>query len=141
MTKIIGLFVCVLCTLNALAAQTPEKPQPEIAQEDVVRISTSLIAIPVSVLDRNGRFVPDLREEQFRVFEDGIEQQIAYFESADKPFTVALLLDVSDSTRFKLKDIQDAAAEFLDQLRPDDRMLVIAFDRYVKLMCETTSDR
>jgi len=66
----------VLCTLNALAAQTPEKPQPEIAQEDVVRISTSLIAIPVSVLDRNGRFVPDLREEQFRVFEDALSNRL-----------------------------------------------------------------
>src|SRR6185295_8603382 len=70
-----------------------------------------------------------------------IEQRIAYFDSADKPFTVALLLDISDSTKFKLKEIQDAAIAFTEQLRPEDRVIVVAFDSKVNIITEATSDR
>ena len=113
----------------------------KIADDDVVRVSTVLVTLPVSVMDRHGRFVPDLRQEQFRLYEDGIEQEVAYFEGAEKAFTVALLLDTSDSVRFKLGDIQTAAIAFLDQLRPDDRIIVVAFDKRVTVLSEATNDR
>lgn len=131
-----ALFVFTLC----LAAQTSQEPF-EVSEDDVLRVSTSLVTVPVSVFDRSGRFVPDLRREQFKLFENGVEQEVAYFEGMDKPFTVALLLDTSDSTRFKLEEIQRAAAAFLDQLRPADRVLLIAFDSRVRVLSEATSDR
>ena len=121
-----------------------QKPPPvdqNASDIDVVRVSTNLVTVPVSVMDRQGRFIPDLKQEQFHIYEDGIEQPIAYFESAEKPFTVALMLDTSDSTRFKLKDIQDAALEFVEQLRPDDRVIIAAFDRNLAVLAEATSDR
>ena len=133
------LFIVLLVVASSYGQE--QNPPQQIAEDDVVRVSTSLVTVPVSVMDRQGRFIPNLREGQFHIYEDGLEQKIAYFESAEKPFTVALMLDTSDSTRFKLKDIQDAALEFVEQLRPDDRVIVAAFDKNIAVLAEATSDR
>ena len=106
----------------------------------MVRVDTSLVTVPVSVLDRQGRFVPNLKREDFSVFENGLEQSIAYFEPAEKPFTVALLLDTSASTHFHLSEIKEAAIEFTKQLRPQDRVLVISFNDEVLLLTEATNN-
>src|SRR5215213_3161455 len=95
---------------------TPSPNEPEEVDEgDVVRVNTTLVSIPVTVMDRNGRFIPNLRQQDFRVYEDGVEQQVAYFASVEKPFTVALVIDTSASTRFRLDEIQDAAFAFINQ--------------------------
>lgn len=121
---------------------TPKNDDPEeVGEGDVVRVNTTLVSIPVSVMDRNGRFIPDLRQEDFRIFEDGVEQQVAYFASVEKPFTVALVIDTSASTQFRLDEIQDAAIAFVNQLRPDDRVIVVSFDEQVRVLAEATSDR
>src|SRR6185295_14231686 len=130
------LFIAVALFTISLSAAAQVEPA-----DDVVRVSTNLVTVPISVLDRNGRFIPGLKQEQFHLFENGIAQDIAYFDSADKPFTVALLLDISDSTKFKLKEIQDAAIAFTEQLRPEDRVIVVAFDSRVNIISEATSDR
>ena len=97
-------------------------------REEVLRIDTSLVVVPLRVVDLNGRFVPNLRKENFRVFEDSNEQKIAYLDTDNAPFTVALVLDVSDSARFKLREIHEAAIAFVNQLRSDDRAIVFALD-------------
>ena len=134
-----GLLIVLFVVISSYGQE--QNPPQQVAEDDVVRVSTTLVTVPVSVMDRQGRFIPGLTEEQFHIYEDGIEQKIAYFENAEKPFTVALMLDTSDSTRFKLKDIQDAALEFVDQLRPDDRVIVAAFDKNIAVLAEATSDR
>jgi Ca-activated chloride channel family protein len=138
-------LVAALCVVasSAFAQQPkpPKAPAQEPAEDEVVRISTNLVTVPVGVMDRRGRFIPDLTQEQFHLFENGIEQEIAYFENAEKPFTVALLLDTSDSTRFKLPEIQAAAIAFIEQLRPDDRVIVVAFAKSVNVLAEATNDR
>ena len=116
-------------------------PGPEeVGEGDVVRVDTTLVTVPVSVLDRQGRFVPNLRREDFSVFENGVEQPIAYFEPAEKPFTVALLLDTSASTHFHLSEIKEAAIAFAKQLRPQDRVLIVSFNDEVLLLTEATND-
>jgi VWFA-related protein len=116
-------------------------PGPEeVSEGDVVRVDTSLVSVPVSVLDRDGRFIPDLKREDFTVFENGVQQSIAYFEPADKPFTVALLLDTSPSTQFHIWQIKEAAIAFAKQLRPQDRVLVVSFNDQVLLLTEVTND-
>ena len=105
-----------------------------------MRVDTTLVTVPVSVLDRQGRFVPNLRREDFSVLENGIEQSIAYFEPAEKPFTVALLLDTSPSTQFHISEIKEAAIAFAKQLRPEDRVLIISFSDEVLLLTEATND-
>jgi Mg-chelatase subunit ChlD len=129
-------------TKKASPSGQPAEPTPEEGgEEEVVRVSTSLITVPVTVTDRDGKYVTDLRREEFHVFEDGVEQQIAFFEPVERSITVALLLDVSDSTKFRIKDIQEAAIAFLEQLRPEDRVIVVSFDKRVQLLAEATNDR
>jgi Ca-activated chloride channel family protein len=117
-----------------------EAKDEEVDEGDVVRIDTSLVTVPVSVLDRQGRYVPGLRKEDFRVLENGMEQRIAYFEPTEKPFTVALVLDMSASTHFHLWEIKAAAIAFAKQLRPQDRVLVVTFNDEVLLLTEATND-
>src|SRR5207253_9577733 len=112
----------------------------EVGEGEVIRVNTALVSVPVSVLDRQGRFVPNLRKEDFSVFENGIEQPIAYFEPAEKPFTVALILDTSPSTHFHLWEIKEAAIAFASQLRPQDRVLVVSFNDQVLLLTEATNE-
>jgi VWFA-related protein len=126
----------VVASSSAVSAPGPE----EVSEGDVVRIDTALVTVPVSVLDRQGRFIPDLRREDFKVFENGVEQSVAYFEPADKPFTVALLLDTSPSTHFHLWEIKEAAIAFARQLRPQDRVLIVSFNEQVLLLTEVTND-
>jgi VWFA-related protein len=113
----------------------------EVSAGDVIRISTDLVTVPVSVLDRDGRFVPGLRSKDFRVFEDGLEQKISYFEPTESPFTVALVLDTSASTRFHLSEIKEAAIAFAKQLRPQDRVLVMTFSDRLLVLTEATNDQ
>ena len=123
-------------------SQTPSADESqEVDEGDVVRVDTTLVSIPVTVMDRNGRFIPDLRQQDFRIYEDNVEQQVAYFASVEKPFTVALVIDTSASTRFRLEEIQDAAIAFVNQLRADDRVIIVSFDEDVRVLTEATSDR
>jgi VWFA-related protein len=129
--------------LGASVSAAPTDLSPaveEVGEGDVVRIDTNLVTVPVSVMDRQGRFVPDLKKEAFSVFENGVEQRIAYFEPTEKPFTVALLLDTSASTHFQLPEIKEAAIAFAKQLRPQDRVLVVTFNEQVLLLTEVTND-
>jgi Ca-activated chloride channel homolog len=113
----------------------------EVGEGDVVRVETTLISIPVSVMDRDGKYIPNLRKEDFRVWEDGTEQQVAYFGSTEIPFTVVLMIDTSGSTRSKLQEIQNAAIAFVEQLRADDRVIIVSFSDKIKVHSRATSDR
>jgi Mg-chelatase subunit ChlD len=123
------------------ATSTQNSGPEEVSAGDVVRVDTTLVSIPVTVMDRDGKYIPNLRKENFRVWEDGVEQQVAYFASTEKPFTVALLIDTSGSTKDKLQDIQDAAMAFVNQLRADDRVMVVSFDDKIRVLTQPTSDR
>lgn len=113
----------------------------EVDAGDVIKINSTLITIPVSVMDRDGRYVPNLQKEEFRIWEDGVEQEVAFFQSVDKPFSVVLMLDTSPSTQFRLEDIQDAAISFVNQLRNDDKVMVVSFNDDIKILSEFTTDR
>ena len=113
----------------------------EVEAGDVIKVDTTLVTLPVSVTDRNGRYIPNLRKEDFRLWEDGVEQQVAFFNAVDKPFSVVLMIDTSGSTRFRLEDIQNAAITFVNQLRRDDKVMVVSFDNDVQVLSEFTTDR
>jgi Ca-activated chloride channel homolog len=121
--------------------QQPQQKPEEHVDSDVIKIDTSLVSIPVTALDRDGRYIPFLRKEDFRLFEDGVEQEIADFSPVTVPLHVVLLLDTSRSTVFKLEDIQAAAVAFVEQLRPNDQVMVVSFDSKVYVDSEFTSDR
>jgi VWFA-related protein len=82
-----------------------------------------------------------VRREEFKIFENGVEQQLAYFSNDEQPFTVVLLLDMSYSSVFRLEDIQLAARIFVAKLREHDRVMVVSFDEKPHVLCEATNDR
>ena len=120
--------------------QQPTPPE-EVDSGDIIRVNTTLITMPVTAMDRDGRYVPNLQKEDFRIWEDGVEQDVAFFQSVDKPFSVVLMLDTSPSTKFRLEDIQDAAISFVDQLRSDDKVMVVSFNDDIRILSEFTTDR
>ena len=121
--------------------KVPPPPPPVVEDDEVIQIETNLVTLPVSVLDRDGRFVAGLRQQDFQIFENGVQQKIDIFQSIEKPFTVVLMLDVSPSTQFQINEIQNAAITFVDQLRPDDKVMVVAFDREIHVLCQPTNNR
>ena len=116
-------------------------PGGETVEGDVIRFDTALVTVPVSVMDRYGRYVPLLRRGQFRITENGVEQKIAYFATTDAPFSVVLLIDTSGSTQLRLDDIQKAAIEFVDKLKATDSVMVMSFDDRIEVQCKATTDR
>ena len=116
-------------------------PNGETVEGDVIRTDTALVMVPVSVMDRSGRYVPLLKRENFRISENGVEQKIAYFATTDSPFTVVLLIDTSGSTHFKLDEIQDAAIDFVSKLKDNDSVMVMSFDDRISVECRATTDR
>lgn len=123
------------------ANQSNVKKQTGSSDDEIVRIETNLITIPVSVFDRDGLYIPGLGQSDFRIFEDGVEQDIAYFGTTDKPFTVALVLDTSQSTKYKIEEIRQAATAFVRNLKAQDKVMVISFQRDIHLLTKPTSDR
>lgn len=129
-------------TATPVPTPPPEPPSESVADDgDVIRVNTQLVSIPVRVMDKKGRFIGGLTRDNFRALEDGVEQDIAIFSSEHEPFTVALVLDMSYSTTFKIAEIQSAAIAFIDQLRPQDKVMVVSFDQDVHMLCEATADR
>src|SRR6478672_46518 len=109
--------------------------------EDVIRVSTDLVTVPVSVFQRSGVYVSGLRRNDFKVFDNGKEQEIAYFGNNEVPFSVVLLIDTSGSTDSKIRDIQTAALDFVGNLLPTDKVMVAQFSDGLDTLCDFTSDR
>jgi VWFA-related protein len=111
------------------ASQAPSgEAGEEVGEGDVVRVETQLVSVPAVVYDQTGRPVVTLRPENFTLYEDGRPQRISNFATTEAPFEVALLLDTSGSTRADVALIRRAANAFIDALRANDRVAVIAFN-------------
>lgn len=125
---------------KAQLAGERETTETKVA-DDVIRVDTDLVVIPVQINDRGGKPVSDVRRGEFKIFENGVEQEIAYFSDGEQPFTVALVLDMSYSSVFKLQEIQKAAMTFVNQLRSDDKVMIVSFDEKARVLCEPTNNR
>src|SRR6266511_5857649 len=114
----------------------------EVGEGEVVHITANLVSVPVSVIDRQGKYVVDLQQKDFRIYEDGVEQLITNFSNIDQPFSVVLLMDTSGSTASFLGQMKGAAKSFVEQLRPVDTVQPIYFHGEIKpLTTNSTSDR
>lgn len=119
------LFLLALSFSVKIAAQS--SPPKKTDEDEVLRVETELVEVPVVVTDKTGKPLLNLKQTNFAVFEDGKTQELADFAATNAPFEVALLLDTSGSTRSDLQLIQRAAQVFIDSLRPGDKVSVISF--------------
>lgn len=126
------MFLAVPCGLRAQS----ETAAPEKIQKSGKR----LVSVPVTVSDRDGRYIPGLKKDDFTLYENGVEQKIVSFATYDEPINVALLIDTSESTRDTLTEIKDAAEDFIKLLNPSDRCLIASFDAQLNVLTPLTSD-
>lgn len=101
----------------------------------------TFVSVPVSVSDREGRYISGLEKDDFTILQDGKAQKVSFFATEDEPVTVALLIDTSASTRAVLDKIREAANDFIRLLNRNDKCLVATFDSEVKILAPFTSDR
>ena len=129
-------LILVVISAPDIFAQEDEPPKleppPKIETEEIVKIETRLVEVPIVVLDRDGKPLLNLKQSDFLVYENGQKQEISEFFTTAEPFEVALLLDTSGSTRNDLRLIRRAAADFIGSLRNGDRVAVIAFNSRIE---------
>ncbi|MCI0485196.1 MAG: VWA domain-containing protein [Blastocatellia bacterium] len=121
------------------ARDSSNQPAPD--EDEPLKLNATLVNIPVLVSDRSGRYVPQLSANDFLLYEDGVQQEVAFFGNEKVPFKVALLLDVSPSVQGNMEDIQDAAMEFVQQMRSQDEIMVVSFDKQIHFLTGFTNDR
>jgi VWFA-related protein len=129
-----ALTCCAMCAIAA-AAQSQKQDQ-----DQTFKIDTTLVSVPVIVSDRQGRYIAGLKATDFTLYEDRVKQQIAFFADTEEPINVALLLDTSKSATWALDDIKKTAKDFVKQLRPQDRAMIVSFDHDTIALCELTSN-
>lgn len=113
---------------KAAGTPAPALDPQEISEGDIIRVDSQLVTLNMSVIDRTtNRGLVGLSRSDFRLFENGAEQQILQFDSSGAPFDMLLLIDLSGSTRDVVKLIRAAALRFVDAARPSDRIGVITF--------------
>ncbi|MBM3791236.1 MAG: VWA domain-containing protein, partial [Acidobacteria bacterium] len=107
-----------------------------------IKVNVDWVYLNVSARDRQtNRSVPDLGREDFLVYEDGTLQVVDQFESAEAPFNLLLLLDVSGSTKEYIGLIKDASIQFTRQIKAGDRIAVATFNSRARLVQDFTNDR
>ncbi|HEY7498061.1 MAG TPA: VWA domain-containing protein [Vicinamibacterales bacterium] len=109
------------------------------AQEQRLRSGVDLVSLNVTVMD-GGRYVSDLNEEDFEVYEDGARQSLSFFSRVQQPIALAILLDTSASMNERLGTAQEAAIGFARRMRRDDAIEVIDFDSQVRILQTFTND-
>src|SRR5262245_61095466 len=157
---ILVAFIVAACLPSAFFGQAtrprvkdPAKVAAQSAQKDTdngsskeeetatIKLDTTIVTIPVVVLDKDGRPVQKMTKTDFHVFENDVEQEIAEFIPIEVPFHVVLMMDTSRSAQLKMEEIEQAATAFIEQLRDDDEVMIVSFDDRVTFDTEFTSDR
>jgi Ca-activated chloride channel homolog len=134
--KVAAAFAAVfLVSSIAARAQQPAPATPTFHS------TAQLVALNVTVQDRSAKFVRDLQPADFVVYEDGVKQDVAFFESVRVPVDLIVMLDTSASMRLTMDQAHEAAAGFLKTLRDGDRGAVVTFANAVTVLQPLTSDQ
>jgi len=137
------LVAAIVASCAVIGAQSPKPPDkapaaPAGLQSPAFRGGIDLVSLNVTVSDGNARYVTDLQQEDFSVFEDGVKQDVTFFNKTNLPIALALMLDTSASMDTKLQTAQEAAVGFVRRLRPQDVAEVIDFDSRVNVIAPFT---
>jgi VWFA-related protein len=123
--------------------QQEQAPQPLPQAPGTIQSQTTIVNVFTTVRDRKNAIVSDLTKDDFKIYEDGVEQKVAYFtKEVDMPISLALLMDTSGSMQFIMNAEQDAASSFVDEvMHKKDEALVMTFDTDVNLLADFTEDK
>jgi VWFA-related protein len=127
------LFFTALFLAFSSAAQTTD--------DEPIRVESSLVVINATITDAKGSPVAGLKQNQFQIYEDGMEQKIEFFEAAKTPFAAVILLDSSGSMEHRVSLARSAAIQFLDRLRTDDVAAIYNFDSKISLVQDFSNSR
>jgi Ca-activated chloride channel homolog len=144
--------VAVAAVALAAAAQNPPPTQPTAPptarpapqptrRPPIFEVGIEVINLAVSVLDGKSRFVTDLAERDFAIFEDGVRQDLSIFNHEDVPISLAVMIDTSASMDEKLPVAQEAAVRFIKTLRPQDLARIMQFNDRSQTLQEPTADQ
>ena len=141
MGKLAGITAVMLVLVAVAHAQSSVAPPTQVppAERNLFRSSASMVALNVTVTDGR-KLVTGLNAGDFEVYEDGVQQQVRFFESSAVPMDLILLLDTSSSMRDRMPVVHDAANGFMKILRSGDRGAVVAFADNVRIVQDLTSD-
>jgi Ca-activated chloride channel family protein len=132
----VALF-CLVAMPRAQELQPPGRIQEPTPR--VFRSSASMVALNVTVTDGH-KLITGLDRRDFAVYEDGVQQEVRFFESSNVPMDVILLLDTSSSMRDRMPVVHEAAKSFMRILRPGDRGAIVSFNDNVRVIQDLTSD-
>jgi VWFA-related protein len=140
LTILAAFIIMAILNLSGFAVcQSQDKKKSD--DDETVRLDATLVQVPAIVTDKSGRFVTDLSQSEFTVFEDGKRQEIALFTAVKQPFNAVLVLDTSNSAQDRLRAIQATAVSFTREISPADRMMVISFDNEVRQLTDFTNEQ
>jgi Ca-activated chloride channel family protein len=108
--------------------KSPESTETVVDRRANIRVDTTMVLIPVAVTDPMSRFVTGLDKENFKLTENGVEQEISQFSSEDAPLSVGIVFDTSGSMGDKLSKSRQAVAQFLKTANPEDEFFLIQFN-------------
>ena len=117
-----------------------EAPETVLDRKADIRVDTTLVLIPVGVTEPNGRFVTGLEKENFKLYEEKIEQEISQFSADDSPLSVGIVFDTSGSMGNKLAKSRQAVAQFMKTANPEDEFFLVQFNDRPELVVPFTPD-
>ncbi len=144
--KFAFIFTTIFALTVSAIAQTPPPTTPPVVEDDgeIIKIDSRLVVVPVSVLDAGGQPVVGLKEQDFRIAEDGKTQEISQVSDAEKvPLEIVLLIDISSSVNKIFELEKSAAAQFLQEvMRPEDHATIFLItDKPVLLQTRDTAEK
>jgi len=132
------LAISFLFSVSSVAQQSrSDAPQ----ESDTVKVDTDLVSLSVTVMDRSGRAVTGLTKEDFKVYENGVEQPVSFFSGEAAPASWGLVLDRSGSMEGMIGDVYQAALHIIDEGTEQDEMFIVTFNDHVEIVNDFTSDR
>ncbi len=133
-------LIKLLILLITLALPVSTNAQATVFGDKTPKSGKTLISLPVTVSDRDGRYIAGLEKKDFTVYQNGVEQNISSFSTFDEPINIALLLDTSGSTKDSMDKIKDAAKDFIELLNLLDKCALVAFNSQIKVLSPLTTD-
>jgi Ca-activated chloride channel family protein len=140
--RLLSSLLAILLLLCGVASPQAAKPpaNPSAGDDVTFRADTRLVVLPISVADKNGKLVTDLKQNAFKVFENGVEQPIKIFKREDVPVSLGIIIDNSGSMKEKRQKVEIASLDMVKASNPQDEVFIVNFNDEAWLDVPMTSD-